>query len=79
MTRTREKLVTVAEFKHASDAELAKLTLEEAGIDSVVMGETVGCSFYHIVDNYIILQVFERDVKQAIKLLNDKAKKVINE
>ncbi|MBL7215568.1 MAG: hypothetical protein ISS71_07805 [Phycisphaerae bacterium] len=72
MLRKNEKLITIAEFKHASNAELAKLTLEEAGIESVVMGETVGCSFYHIVDNYIKLQVFERDAKLALQLLGEK-------
>ncbi|MBC8379008.1 MAG: hypothetical protein H8E62_07535 [Planctomycetes bacterium] len=74
MPRKREKLVTIAEFKYASNAELAKLTLDEAGIRSVLMGETVACSFYHLADNYIKLQVFERDTKQAVQLLDQKVK-----
>jgi len=75
MTRTREKLVTIAEFKYTADADLAKLTLDEAGIESIIMGETVGCSFYHLFDNYIKLQVFEKDMKDALKLLDNKCEK----
>lgn len=72
MPRTREKLVTIAEFNHGSDAEIAKLTLDDAGIESIVIGENAACSWYHAINNYIKLQVFDRDVKRALQLLGEK-------
>ena len=37
--RDDQKLVPIAEFEGSFDAELAKLALENAGIESVVFGE----------------------------------------
>ena len=72
MPRKNEKLVTIGDFKHSSNAELAKLTLDEAGIESVLMGQNVASSLHHIFDNYIKLQVFESDAKRAVQLLEEK-------
>lgn len=64
-----QKLVTIAEYDNSMDAELAKLTLDNAGIESVIMGETVGCSLYHVFDPYVKVQVFEDDADRAKQLL----------
>lgn len=72
MNRKNEKLVTVAEFANSSDADLAKLALDDAGIDSVVMGETAGVSLYHLFDHYVKLCVFKSDARQAAFILSAK-------
>ena len=72
MPRRNEKLVTIAEFDNLFDADLAKLSLDNADIESVLMGEHIGVSLYHVFDTYIKLKVFESDAKRAVQLLEEK-------
>ena len=65
-----EKLVSIAEFENSFDAELAKVTLDNAGIRSTVLGEDLG-----VVQPYsgtlfnVELQVFEKDAERAKEIL----------
>jgi hypothetical protein len=70
--RSREKLVRICEFDKVSDADLAKLALDSAGVESVLMGETAGVSLYHVFDDYVKLMVFESDVEHAGQILSGK-------
>ena len=72
MPRRNEKLVTIAEFDNLFDADLAKLSLDNADIESVLMGEHIRVSLYHVFDTYIKLKVFESDAKRAVQLLEEK-------
>lgn len=66
-----DKLVTIAEYQSDLEAQLAKTTLQGNDIEAVIMGETVK----HMMpfDGMLIvqLQVFQRDVERAKKLLED--------
>jgi hypothetical protein len=67
-----EKLVAIAEFEGSFDAELAKLTLENEGIESVVFGEDLITNLPHINAIRVELQVFEKDAARAKQILADK-------
>ena len=70
--REDEKLVAIEEYESGFDAELAKVTLENAGIESVVFGEDLVVNMPTIQPIYIELQVFEKDVDRAKQLLAEK-------
>ena len=70
--REDEKLVTIEEFESGFDAELAKVTLENAGIESVVFGEDLVVNMPTIEPIYIELKVFEKDADQARQVLAEK-------
>lgn len=67
--REDEKLITVAEFESGFDAELAKVALENEGIESVVFGEDLVVNLPHIQTIHIELRVFEKDLEQAMRIL----------
>jgi hypothetical protein len=64
-----QKLVTIAEYENSMDAELAKLALDNAGIQSVILGEPIHCSLYPVFSPYVKVQVFEEDADRARHLL----------
>jgi hypothetical protein len=70
--RENEKLVKIAEFESGFDAELAKVTLEDAGIESVVFGEDLVVNMPTIGPIYIELKVFEKDADRAKQVLAEK-------
>ena len=70
--RENEKLVTIAKFESGFDAELAKVTLENEGIESVVFGEDLVVNMPTIEPIYIELKVFEKDAEQARRVLAEK-------
>ena len=70
--REDEKLVTIAKFESGFDAELAKVTLENAGIESVVFGEDLVVNMPTIEPIYIELEVFEKDADRARQVLAEK-------
>ena len=70
--REDEKLVTIAKFESGFDAELAKVTLENEGIESVVFGEDLVVNMPTIEPIYIELKVFEKDADQARQVLAEK-------
>lgn len=67
--KENQKLVTIAEYDNSMDAELAKMTLENEGIETVIMGEPIGSSLYPVFDPYVKVQVFEDDADRAKQLL----------
>ena len=67
--RDDEKLVPIAEFGGEFDAELAKSTLTDAGIESVVFGEDLVTTLPHINAIRVELRVFENDVERAKQIL----------
>ena len=71
--REDEKLVAIAEFEGSFDAELAKLALENAGIEAGVFGEDLVTMLPHINAIRVDLQVFGRDVKKAKQVLAERA------
>jgi len=70
--REDEKLVTIAKFESGFDAELAKVTLENEGIESVVFGEDLVVNMPTIEPIYIELKVFEKDAGRANQVLAEK-------
>ena len=64
-----QKLITIAEFESGFDAELAKVTLENAGITSAVFGGDLVVNMPTIEPIKIELQVFEKDVERAHEVL----------
>ena len=70
--REDEKLVTIAKFESGFDAELAKVTLENEGIESVVFGEDLVVNMPTIEPIYIELKVFEKDADRANQVLAEK-------
>ena len=70
--RENEKLVTIAKFESGFDAELAKVTLENASIESVVFGEDLVVNMPTIELICIELKVFEKDADRARQVLAEK-------
>ena len=71
--RDDENLVTVAEYENSFDAELGKLALDNAGIQSVLVGQDlVGNLTYGVPSITIELQVRQRDEKQARTVLDER-------
>lgn len=65
-----EKLVTIAKFDDKIEADLAKQTLEDFGIKSIITGEDVA-NLYGPVDALmdLELQVFESQAEKAREIL----------
>ena len=70
--REDEKLVTIAKFESGFDAELAKVTLENIGIESAVFGEDLVVNMPTIEPIFIELKVFEKDADRAKEVLAEK-------
>ena len=70
--RDNQKLVPIAEFEGSFDAELAKLALENAGIESVVFGGDLLAVLPHINAIKVELRVFEADVERAKQILAER-------
>ena len=70
-----EKLVTIASFTDNIEADLAKQTLEDFGIKSIVTGENVA-NWYGPVPALIDLnlQVFESQAQRAREILESEQK-----
>ena len=67
-----QKLLTIASFEDAVDAEEARAVLEDAGIQAVVIGESLGGGYPLSTSSrtdFIELRVFEEDADQAEKIL----------
>ena len=70
-----EKLVTVATFTDYIEADLAKQTLEDFGIKSIVRGQNVANVYggvLAVID--LDLQVFESQAQQAREILESEGK-----
>jgi hypothetical protein len=71
--RDDEKLVTVAEYENSFDAELGKLALDNAEIQSVLVGQNlVGNLTYGEASIMVELQVCEADAERARQVLAEK-------
>ncbi len=70
-----EKLVTIASFDDYTEAELAKQTLEDFGIKSLITGED-GANVLRGVPAVmeLDLQVFESQAQRAQEILESKGK-----
>jgi len=67
-----EKLVTIASFADYIEAELAKQTLEDFGIKSILTGQNVANVYAGVpalID--LDLQVLDSQVQRARKILED--------
>jgi hypothetical protein len=67
---SQDKLVTIATFNHAEEANLSKAKLESEGIGSFVADEFTAKWVIPIIAGGIKLQVTEPDVAEAIKILH---------
>lgn len=67
-----QKLVTVAEFPDLMEAQLAQITLEEAGIRSVLLGEPIVSGLYSTGIFAVSIQVLQKDVERAVKVLQSR-------
>lgn len=68
-----ETLVTIDEFENSFDAKLAKVALDDAGIESVLLGEDlVNMVTYGIPSITIELQVRKRDAERAKQILAER-------
>jgi hypothetical protein len=69
----KAQLVTIAEFDNSFDAELARVTLENEGIKSSIVGDNLGSVMPYSTTPYTIqLQVFEADSENASEILRQK-------
>jgi hypothetical protein len=64
-----DKLVTVEEFETGFEAELAKVRLEEEGIDAIVVGGDLVANMPTIEPIKVELQVFEKDAERAAQII----------
>ena len=64
-----DKLVTIAEFETVFEAELAKVRLEEAGINASVLGGDLVAMMVPLQQVRVELQVLETDVDRAKEIL----------
>jgi hypothetical protein len=69
-----ERLITIAQYGDSIEANLAKQTLADFGIQSVIDGEYAG-NVYALPN--IRLQVLESEAQQAIEIL-ESAKKIVD-
>lgn len=65
-----EKLVTIAKYHFADEAQIAKLTLISKGIDCLLVDEIMS-SYLPIAMGGIRLQVLESDVERAEAILQE--------
>jgi hypothetical protein len=68
----KDKLVTVARFNNSVDAHLAKMRLDENGIESALMGEDSANMLPIPQVAFIELCVVSEQVDEAIRILNSK-------
>ena len=70
-----EKLVTIAKFTDYIEAELAKQTLEDFGIKSMLTGQNAANVYGFVVAGIDLdLQVFESQAQQAREILESNEK-----
>ncbi len=63
------KLVTIAEYETGFEAELAKVRLEEEGIEAIVVGGDLVANMPTIEVIRVELQVFEKDAEKAAQII----------
>jgi len=69
------KLVTIARFKDNIEAEMAKQTLEDFGIRSVLTGQNTAAAFAGVYPAvYIELQVAEGRAEESREILQSQKK-----
>ena len=68
-----DKLVTIAKFDSAFDAELARAVLEDNGIKAAVMGGDLVANMPTIEPIKVELEVFEDDAERAKQVLEEAA------
>ena len=68
-----DKLVTVGEFETGFEAELAKVRLEEEGIEAIVVGGDLVANMPTIEVIKVELQVFEKDAQKAAQIIETMA------
>lgn len=66
-----ERLVTIAEFEHDFEAEMARIALDEAGIECSVVGGDLMANMPPIEPIKIEVQVFQRDAERARQVVGD--------
>ena len=66
---TEDKLVTVAEFEHDFEAEMARIALENEKIEATIVGGDLVANMPTIEPIKIELQEFEQDAERAIEIL----------
>ncbi len=64
-----DKLVTIAEYETGFEAELAKVRLEEEGIEAIVVGGDLVTNMPTIEVIRVELQVFEKDAQKAAQII----------
>ncbi len=64
-----DELVTVEQFYNEFEAGLAKIALDNGGIDSVVVGGDVNAMLPYAEDFGVELKVMEKDVEKAKAIL----------
>ncbi len=64
-----DKLVTAGEFENGFEAELAKVRLEEEGIEAIVVGGDLVANMPTIEVIKVELQVFEKDAQKAAQII----------
>ena len=70
--RENEKLITIARFDNSFDAELAKMTLDNAGIPCHLAGIGLSINMPYPTVVSVELQVLEGDAEQAKELLSQR-------
>ncbi len=64
-----DRLVTIAEYESGFEAELAKVRLEEEGVEAIVVGGDLVANMPTIEVIKVELQVFEKDAQKAAQII----------
>lgn len=64
-----DKLVTIAEYESGFEAELARVRLEEEGIEAIVVGGDLVANMPTIEVIRVELQVFDKDAQKAAQII----------
>ena len=65
-----DKIVTIDEYQSELEAQMAKATLQDSGIDAIIVGGTVKGLYPADGMLYVQLQVFAADAERARAVLD---------
>ena len=73
--KEEQKLITIGQYESGFEAKQVKIALEDEGIEAVVLGDNLGAGIpYSARNDYIELQVFEKDIERAEQILDEMEK-----
>ena len=74
-----DRLIKLAQFENAFDAETLKFSLEEEGIRSVITGQNIHWLRYFGGMRYVYVEILEKDLPRAKQILDAQEKSQVLE